>query len=304
MIHKQGIEKHHNTCITFGCFDGVHKGHKIVLEKLVEVANKRNLSSLVLSMYTPDEKVLTTEAEKEYYFKKFQPDIMVSCELTEKIKQMDAAYFVKSILIEQLGAKVIVVGEGCCFGEKLDGNLALLKGIAEGMGIQVVPCETVMEGDRPISAEILKTTLHDCDFESYMRMCDDHPYVMIGDIVHGKALGRTVGMPTANLNVCTNKLIPPDGVYATISTVDGQEYQGLTNIGKRPSVDNFDLVTIETFLLDFAKDIYGKPFVLQIYFYIRGVIKFNNLSEVQNQVQKDLESTRIKLNTSVNYKVI
>jgi len=301
MLHKQEIVKLNNTCVAFGNFDGVHKGHSAVLEKLVEEANKQGLSSLVLSLYPAETQVLTTEEEKAFFLEKSGLDLMISCELTEQIKQMSAEYFVKTILIEQLGAKVIVTGKDCCFGGKQDGNLALLTNTAKAMGVQIITCETVTDGDKPISSKMLKEAFEASDFEGYMNICG-HPYVMIGEVVHGKALGRTVGIPTANLGVCVNKLMPPSGVYATVSTVDNEVYKGLTNIGKRPSVDNLDLITIETFLLDFSKDIYGKTLVLEVYFYIRGVIKFNNLAEVQNQVQKDLENIRLKLSKIDNTK--
>ena len=107
--------------------------------------------------------------------------------------------------------------------------------------------------------------------------------------MHGKALGRTVGMPTANLGVGERKLIPRHGVYATLSTIDDESYKGLTNIGLRPSVDNYGYVTIETFVLDFAKDIYGKKIRVEVQEFIREVQKFDNLEEVKKQVGKDLE---------------
>lgn len=302
MIHKQGIEQLNQTCVAFGGFDGVHKGHRAVLKKLVQAAQENNLTAVVLSLYHPGKPVLTTETEKEYHMKEYGPDILISCEAADYLQAGGAKAFVKNVLIGQLGAKVIVTGENCSFGEEGEGNLELLKEAAEEAGIQVIACETVTDGELPISSQRLRDAFLAGDFEGYVRMCGEHPYVIIGKVVHGKALGRTVGMPTANLGADADKIMPPNGVYATISTVDGEVYQGLTNIGKRPSVDNYDLITIETFLLDFSKDIYGKPLVLEIYFFIRGVVKFNNLSEVQHQVQKDLENTRLKLGTIIKAK--
>jgi riboflavin kinase/FMN adenylyltransferase len=302
MIHKQGIEQLNHTCVAFGGFDGVHKGHRAVLKKLEEAAREHNLTAVVLSLYYPGEQVLTTEAEKEYHMKEYGPDILISCEATEHLLSGGAEAFVKNILIGQLGASVIITGENCCFGEKKEGGLELLKAAAAEAGVQIITCETITDGGLPISSQRLKAVFLAGDFEGYVRMCGGYPYVIAGKIVHGKALGRTVGMPTANLGVDAGKIMPPNGVYATLSTVDGEVHQGLTNIGKRPSVDDYDLVTIETFLLDFSKDIYGKPLVLEIYFFIRGVVKFNNLSEVQHQVEKDLENTRLKLGTIIKTK--
>ena len=115
---------------------------------------------------------------------------------------------------------------------------------------------------------------------------------MLGKVVHGKALGRTVGMPTANLQVPDKKIKPLDGVYCTRIILDNELFLAMTNIGKRPSVDTFDYVTIEAFILDFSRDIYGKQLVLEVHKFIRGVIKFDNLEQVQAQVQKDITEVR------------
>ena len=114
-------------------------------------------------------------------------------------------------------------------------------------------------------------------------------YVLKGEVVHGKALGRTVGKPTANLRVVKEAEIPPDGVYATIGTIDGKKYKAVTNVGKRPSVDNEKRVTIETFFLELNQDLYGKEIVLEFWGFIRPTIKFDNLEQVSVQIQKDIE---------------
>lgn len=130
-------------------------------------------------------------------------------------------------------------------------------------------------------------------------MCQPILTISIGEVEHGKALGRTVGMPTANLGVADSKLKPPSGVYATSVQIDDEVFKSMTNIGKRPSVDDFDYVTIEAFILDFARDIYGKKIILGVRQFVRGVQKFNNLEEVQQQVQKDIQKVREVLQSVV-----
>lgn len=129
------------------------------------------------------------------------------------------------------------------------------------------------------------------DFLSFLQLCD-RPYSMSGIVMHGKGRGKTVGMPTINLSIPPNKKRPPEGVYATITHIDGKTYKGVTNIGRRPSVDNESAVTIETFLLDFSEDIYGQKIGLDIYTLIRNVMKFDGLEAVKAQVQKDIISAR------------
>lgn len=114
-------------------------------------------------------------------------------------------------------------------------------------------------------------------------------YVIKGEVVHGKALGRTVGKPTANLKTEENVVIPPSGVYATIGIIDGKCYKAVTNVGTRPSVDNETHVTIETFFLDFNENLYGKEIILEFYKFIRPTKKFDNLEQVSVQIQKDIE---------------
>ena len=129
------------------------------------------------------------------------------------------------------------------------------------------------------------------DFLSFLQLCG-RPYNMSGTVIHGKGRGKTVGMPTINLSIPPNKKRPPEGVYATITHIDGMAYQGVTNIGRRPSVDTDDTVTIETFLFDFRRDIYGQKISLDVYTLIRDIIRFDGLEAVKAQVQKDIISAR------------
>ena len=114
-----------------------------------------------------------------------------------------------------------------------------------------------------------------------------YPITLIGEVVHGKGLGRTVGMPTANLQV-TMEDLPTTGVYATRIQIDGKIYNSITNIGRRPSVDEDRNITVETYILDFHEDIYGKKVVLEICHFLRPVIRFQGLEEVREQVEKDI----------------
>lgn len=114
-------------------------------------------------------------------------------------------------------------------------------------------------------------------------------FTLKGEVVHGKALGRTVGKPTANLKVEKDAHIPPSGVYATIGIIDGKRYKAVTNVGTRPSVDNDNRVTIETFFLELNEDLYGKEIILEFLGFIRPTQKFENLEQVSAQIQKDIE---------------
>ncbi|MGO5052929.1 riboflavin kinase [Lachnospiraceae bacterium LCP25S3_G4] len=281
MEHKFSIENTGDVCVAFGNFESMHKGHISVIRTLAEQAEKLNMKSVVVSVCNTQKKeILSTEEEKAYYIRNIGVDEFITYECEEDIQLQS---FIPEVLIKQLGAKVIVTGKD----EKFDN----ISAIAKEQDVQVIACDLVEENGIVITTDDIKLAFEVCNFEKITQLCG-HPYTMIGTVEHGKALGRTVGMPTANLGVGPNKRRPPSGVYATLTRIEDETYKGLTNIGKRPSVDDDNRITIETFLLDFSKDIYGKKLIMEVQLFIRGVVKFDNLEEVQNQVQKDLDKTR------------
>ena len=290
MKHLYQIEKTDNACVAFGRFDGLHKGHRSLVQTLVREAKKRGLPSVLVS-FVPSEGtfVYTTEEEKALLLKNCGLDVLISC--SEKEKSDPAA------LIKKTGASCIVCGKcaenehGQC--EPLNAQPAI-RNAALMLGIPIVMCEEVFENGEAISMPMLDAVFNRSDFDAFSRLCG-RPYMMIGEVLHGKGLGRTVGMPTANLGLAPNKKKPPEGVYATLTRIDGEVFKGLTNIGRRPSVDNDTKISTETLLLDFSRDIYGKKIELYVCAFIRNVAKFAGLVEVQKQVQKDIVAARTVL---------
>lgn len=276
MTRYENVVDMKNTCVAFGSFESVHKGHIKVAETVAAVAKEKGLTSVVVSIPAGG-KVFTTEDEKEYLLKNTEIEVLVTC---KKV----AEDFVEKVIIDTLGAKVIVVGE-------TSKDLETLKVAAEKTGVEVVVVEAVKVGEDIVSLDLVKAAYEACD---YVRMTEllGHPYVMLGEVVHGKALGRTQGMPTANLGVADNKIKPIDAVYCTRVLLGDESFKAMTNIGKRPSVDNFDYVTIEAFILDFARNIYGQKLVLEVHKYVRGVVKFDSLAEVRAQIDKDIQEVR------------
>lgn len=290
MKQMNNIEAMHDTYVAFGSFDGVHKGHLELLKALSEKGKKDKKTTVAVSCYSPSvmkEGVLTTEEEKAYFIEDTGIDCFISYNMEEG--NLSGEDFLKEMILGKLGAKVIMTAEH-------ENGLEDLKKAAKQHGCEVCTIGSVLYKDEIISSSLVTKYFMECKLEEVTQMCG-HTYIMIGEVVHGKALGRTVGMPTANLGVEDIKLKPPSGVYATRTSVDGEYYQGLTNIGTRPSVDDLPVITIETFLLDFSKDIYGKKLILEVHLFIRGVQKFDNLEQVQNQVQKDLAQVKGYLNS-------
>lgn len=280
------IKEMKDTCVAYGCFDGVHKGHIAVAKKVAEIAKEKELTSVIVSC-AKEGQVLSTEEEKEYLFHGtgVQEVITYSGDETEE------GAFIKDVLIGTLGAKVIVAGAN-------NPNMQKVEEAAKASGVELFVCDVVKADDEVITTAQVKEAFDKSDFDRIYELCG-HLYIMIGEVEHGKALGRTVGMPTANLGVADCKLKPPSGVYATSVKIDDEIFKAMTNIGKRPSVDDYDYVTIEAFILDFARDIYGKKIILGVRQFVRGVQKFNNLEEVQQQVQKDIQKVREVLQSVV-----
>lgn len=280
-----------NTCVAFGSFDGVHCGHSAVISKLLETA-KQGFTSVVLSfeydeMLLNEKKILSTELEKQNLISKCGPEVLISYKIDEQNKDIAPEQFIKEVLMDKLGTKVIVTGAEDC-------NINVLRECSQKYGYKLVECDTVLIDGEPVTSERIAEELEEGTLQKANELLG-HPYLLMGMVMHGKALGRTVGMPTANLGFSQYKQLPAYGVYGTLSEIDGKNIKGLTNIGKRPSVDNYNYVTIETYLLDYLGDLYDKTISLEIHAYIRGVKKFNSLDEVKLQVNIDIESIRAYL---------
>jgi riboflavin kinase/FMN adenylyltransferase len=282
-----------NTCVAFGDFDGLHLGHKAVLDKMLELS-KGGLASVLVS-FDYDEsllagkKILTTSEEKKYLLRKNGPDVLISYKVDGQNKGVSAKDFIKDVVLGKLGAKIIVAGSN-------NSNIKALRDCAKEYGYKLEEVSPVLADGEPVNAERIVKALADDDLKKANEMLG-HPHLIMGPVEHGKALGRTVGMPTANIGFKQYKQVPADGVYGTLSDVGGKIYKGLTNLGHRPTVDNFDYVTVEEFLLDFSDDIYGQVITLEVHALIRPIRKFKDLAEVKIQVNKDIESIRSYFDT-------
>lgn len=282
MEHIIGNAAMRDTCLAMGAFDGMHCGHAAVLGKLLQFAAEKGLAPALLSLEgNGQDKRLMTAAEQRLLLEGSGLAAMVSVEA-----EMSAAELVRCAA-ERLGAKVIVAGE----------NDSRLNELREGAGIygyELVICPVVKQDGRAVTSQWAAEALAACDFP-LLRLLLGYPYFIYGEVVYGKQLGRTVGQPTANISYPPEKLLPPDGVYGTVTMVAGVPTMGLVNIGKRPTVDTFDYVTVENFLLDFSGDLYGQFLKMDVHTHIRGVMKFNSLEELKRHVDRDLQAVRASL---------
>ena len=265
------------TCVAFGEFEFIHKGHIKIAETVVAVAKEQNLTPVIVC-FEREGKVYTTEEEKEYLLKSVGIEIVLSFGNVRA-----------EGLIGILGVEVIVVGEQ-------HAELDLVKAIAENYDVDLIVVPAVEVDGEIVSTELLEQAYESSDYERITDMCG-HPYIMIGEVVHGKKLGRTENMPTANIEVASNKRKPKHAVYGGRIRLGEEVLEAVVNIGKRPTVDDFNYTTIEALIFDFERQIYGEKLILEVHKYVRGIKKFNSLAEVKEQVDEDVKEAKKFLKT-------
>ena len=303
-ITDTNIVQQQPTAVTIGNFDGLHMGHRALIELTKQFAKEENLKSVVLTfsphpMFVfgkkPDFALVMSPSEKEYMMKKMGIDIYIEYPFDKEFASMSPEAFACDLIFDQLNCKVLIVGENYKFGKNQAGDYNLLKVLGEQRGVKVIYVPSVLfEGDR-VSSTRIRQCLKQKDLEMANRMLTI-PYFILGEVTQGKKLGRTIGFPTINIKAHYKKLFPPDGVYATKTLHKGNMYYGVTNIGKNPTVDGTDRV-VETYLFDFHKMVYGD--MIQTYFFefIRSEQKFSSVEDLRQQMEKDADSARDYFNS-------
>lgn len=283
--------KENGTVVILGNFDGVHKAHKKILQKGVKKAQEKGYKTVVYTFNEyPNKKHtrITNQSEKAFIMEKNGIDYLYLEEF-EKVRNYTPENFVEKILIEKLNAKEVLCGFNFTFGKKKSGDAKLLKSILEKNGINLKVQEPVLDNELEIiSSTNIRKYIKKTNLKKVKELLD-HNLLILGKVVHGKQLGRTIGFPTANLKF-ENKVYPSFGVYGVkIYFYENgifKIYAGVMNIGRNPTVDK-DNLSVETHIFDFDEDIYGKYILIEIFENIRKEVKFNSLNELKNQINKD-----------------
>ena len=290
------------TALTFGKFDGVHLGHQKIFSSVFRISEDEGLKSAVLSFTMEKESfflqgrkdMLSTEDEHFTRLKNAGFHEVYLYPLTIEAARMSPEDFVRAILIEALKVKHLVVGTDCSFGYQGAGNVALLKSLQEKYGFQLTVVDKVLTvnpaGEEvEVSSSYIRKALEEGRVEEAAKLLG-RPYSINGTVVHGKAIGRSLSFPTANIFPKEGKLCPEEGVYYTRVMVLGEEYDAMTNIGRNPSISEENPLTIESHLLDFDKDIYGEKIRVSFVRRIREQKHFSNLEDLKAQLKTDLLS--------------
>ena len=281
-----------------GFFDGVHLGHQALLAACRQLADQYgceagavtfgNHPGTLVQGSTPA--LLSTPEDREWLMKeKFHMDTVVTLPFDEQLRSMPWLQFL-TMLSEKYGAIGFVCGDDFRFGYRGQGNAELL---AEYCETENLPCRIVSEqtlDGRRVSSTYIRRQIETGDMETAVRFLG-HPYTLRGTVVRGHQLGRTLGIPTANLLLPENLVTPKFGVYACLAEVDGKKYPAVTNVGTRPTVNGVG-ITVEPWILDFEGDLYDREIRLECYRFLRSEQKFPDLAALQAEIRKNAEETR------------
>jgi riboflavin kinase / FMN adenylyltransferase len=290
-----------NAVVTSGTFDGVHLGHQKILNRLNEVASSTDGQSVVITFYphprsviSPDNQtisLLSTLDEKIELLEKNGVNHLVIIPFTREFSELTSEEFIQKILIETIGTKTLVIGFDHRFGKNREGGFDYLKANKERYGFEIQEIPRHDLENVGISSSKIRKALLEGDVPTADHFLGRN-YSITGVIVKGKQLGRTIGFPTANIQVREiAKLIPADGVYAVKVYYQQNEFGGMLNIGNRPTVDG-TFKTIEVNIFDFDKEIYGENLKVEFIQKIRNEQKFNGLDELKAQISLDKETCK------------
>ena len=288
--------------LTLGTFDGVHKGHQKILKKLKYEAKKDNLKSIVLTFFphprtvlNPDFtlKLINTIEERTRLFEKSEIDILITHPFDKNFSELSPDQFVKNILVNKLKIKKILIGYDHRFGKNRTAGFKDLKIFGLKYGFEVIEISVEEKNKVSISSTKIRNSIIEGDIKtakSYL----GYDFSLKGEVVNGNAIGRTIGFPTANLNINQDyKLIPKNGVYLIRTILEGKKVYGMMNIGVKPTLKSKD-TSIEVNLFEWGGDLYGKVIEVFIMYYIREEKKFDSLIKLGNQIKLD-KKTCIKL---------
>ncbi|ANE57170.1 MULTISPECIES: bifunctional riboflavin kinase/FAD synthetase [Methylomonas] len=286
-----------NGCVlTIGNFDGLHLGHRLVIEKLAEHGRRLQLPTVAmvfepqpleyfLADHAPSR--LTRLREKAIQFAKLPIDELLVMPFKRSLADCDAEQFIADILVRRLNVKHLVVGDDFHFGKARRGNFALLQHRGETYGFSVEDSHSFELAGLRVSSTLIRDALGEGDLAQAKLMLG-RDYSVCGRVAHGDKRGRELGFPTANVRM-QRKNTPIVGVYAvTMTGLDGKEYQGVANVGSRPTVDGGAKVVLETHLFNFNKDIYGHYVEVHFKHKLRDEIRFDSLDALKRQIGLDV----------------
>ena len=287
------------TAVAIGKFDGLHLGHR----KLLDMILRQKEDGLKAAVFTFDpspevffgmnpSRELSTNKEKRELFREIGIDILVEFPFNKETAAISPEDFVIDILVNRMNAKYVAAGTDLSFGAKGKGNFAMLSSLARHLGFETCKIDKIERNGKVISSTLIRGLVEEGNMEE-AAACLGAPYKITGKIVHGRALGRRIGIPTLNQMPPSDKLLPPFGVYYSEVKTEGGIYKGITNIGIKPTVTNENRVTVETSLYDFSGDLYGETAEVSLLTFRRPEMRFSGIAELKKTMEKDIRAGEI-----------
>ncbi len=284
----------HDTAIAIGKFDGVHVGHRRLLEEIL-AQKEKGLEACVFTFDPPpavlfgssDGKELTTREEKRNVFARMGVDVLIEFPLTFETAAISPEDFVRKILAKQMKAKFIAAGTDLSFGAKGAGNAALLRSLGPELGFSVKTIEKVCLEGVEVNSTYIREQLKVGNIETVNAFLGA-AYTVTGVVQHGNRIGRTIGFPTVNLSPSDNKLLPPNGVYYSEVLAGGKVYRAISNIGYKPTVTEEKVLGVESYLYDFEEEIYDETIEVYLHAFRRPEQRFDSLDGLKAQLAEDI----------------
>lgn len=290
-----------NTAVTIGKFDGLHLGHRQLLDLTVKYKEQKLTAVVFTFLLHPycllsdrDFELIYTEEEKRVKLKRLGMDVMISYPFCRETKDMEPEDFIRNVIKDKLDARVLIVGEDFRFGRNRRGDIAMLRQFEAECGYRLIACPKKVWNKQIISSSIIRNMIKDGRIEEANAMLG-HAFSISGEVVHGRRLGRTIGIPTVNLVPPDMKLLPPCGVYASRIYAGGIYYNGVTNIGYKPTVGGEERIGVESHIFDMDKDLYGSRIEVELISFIRPEQKFATLDELSARMKEDIMIAKDRL---------
>lgn len=276
--------------VLLGVFDGVHKGHGIALYELA------SSGADVKCVYTfrsetvitkGERKHLCTDAEKNELLIKGGADEVVSVDFSS-VKGLSPKEFFSEVLVDELGADIIICGENYRFGKGASAGTGELEKMCEHEGVRFISVKTLTDGGEAISTTRIRGLLESGEIKKANELLG-RAYSISGEVIHGNHIGTGMGIKTLNMKPDSEKVLPKSGVYSTNCIIDNKLYKSITNIGTKPTVDNTNGIVIETHVFDFDNEVYGKTARVEFLEYFRSEQKFDTLDELKQTILNDIK---------------
>ena len=289
-----------NTGVGLGNFDGLHIGHMALINTLIRECQLNGLASIVYTFTKHPENILRkklitplllTEQKKIDLLREISLDYLYFDEFNEDFSRLSPENFVKEVLIERLHIKLAVAGYDYRFGYKGQGEIPLLQELGKKYGFRVIVIPAIKCDNQIVSSTKIRQSVINGELEDAYKLLGRN-YSITAEVVSGRRIGNTIGFPTANIHPERFLVLPANGVYITKTKLDGKLYNSMTNVGFNPTFEDVKQKTVETHIIDFNKDIYGKK--IEVFFLkkIRDEKKFESVELLKQQIAKDMQTTK------------